>query len=188
MLEQDEDQKIRLEYAGNGMDDGSEDQKIPDAVESGNGLRGFVALGEFLQEDGWYPARVTDRLAYRTFFSGKNGELRCYTRVRPDMEQVIFYAISPVRVPPEKRLAAAEFITRANYGLPMGNFEMDMEDGEVRFKSSLDFEGEILGPNLLRNLIYPAVQTLDLYLPGLLQLIYGEVTPLEAIAAIEEKD
>jgi hypothetical protein len=169
------------------MGEGSEDH-VPDVVEAGNGLRGFVALGEFLQEDGWYPVRVSERLAYRTFFSGKNGELRCYTRVRPEMEQVIFYAISPVRVPLEKRLVVAEFITRANYGLPMGNFEMDMEDGEVRFKGSLDFEGEILSPNLIRNLIYPVVQTLDLYLPGLLQILYGEATALDAIAAIENKD
>ena len=26
----------------------------------------------------------------------------------------------------------AEFLTRANYGLVFGNFEMDMHDGEIR--------------------------------------------------------
>ena len=41
-------------------------------------------------------------------------------------------------VPEEKRSAVAEFITRANYGLPGGNFEMDWRDGELRYKVFLD--------------------------------------------------
>ncbi len=30
-----------------------------------------------------------------------------------------------------------EFITRANYGLPSGNFEMNYDTGEVRFRTSV---------------------------------------------------
>ena len=35
------------------------------------------------------------------------------------------------------RVAAAEFEPRANFGLDIGNLELDMTDGEVRYKSSL---------------------------------------------------
>jgi hypothetical protein len=80
----------------------------------------------------------------------------------------------------------AEYITRANYGLRIGNFEMDYSDGEVRYKSSLDFEGEPLTPKLIKNAMYPAVHTMDLYLPGLLGVMYGNKTPAEAIREIEE--
>jgi hypothetical protein len=31
-----------------------------------------------------------------------------------------------------ERAPPAEFITRANYGLIIGNFELDFEDGEIR--------------------------------------------------------
>jgi len=37
-----------------------------------------------------------------------------------------------------------EFLTRANYGLNIGNFEMDFQDGEIRFKTAIDVEEVIL--------------------------------------------
>jgi hypothetical protein len=55
----------------------------------------------------------------------------------------------------------------------------------VRYKSSLDFEGAVLTPELIRNAIYPAVQTTDRYLPGLMAVIYGGKSAAEAIAEIE---
>ena len=34
----------------------------------------------------------------------------------------------------------AEFLHRANYGLKDGNFEMDYRDGEIRYKSFVNFK------------------------------------------------
>jgi hypothetical protein len=150
-----------------------------------NGLRAFETLGRFLEEDGWHPQEIEDKYTYRAYFHGKNGELRCYAQIRVDLEQFIFYAVVTVNVPEEVRPAVAEFITRANYGLRLGNFEMDYADGEVRFKCSLDFEGEALTHNLIRRAIYPAVQTMDKYLPGLMKVAFGARTPVEAIQEIE---
>ena len=89
-------------------------------------------------------------------------------RFAVDLSQFLFYVIAPVKAPEEVRAAVAEYITRANYGLRIGNFEMDYTDGEVRYKSSLDFEGGGTYGTLIKNTIYPAVQTMDFYLPGLL--------------------
>ncbi|MEX1021439.1 MAG: YbjN domain-containing protein [Litorilinea sp.] len=150
-----------------------------------NGLRGFEAVGQFLEADGWHPQRIEDNYVYRVYFAGQNGELACFAQLRVDLEQLLFYVVMPVRTPAERRAPMAEFITRANYGLRIGNFEMDFEDGEVRYKSSVDFEGETLSNNLMRGVIYPAVQTMDRYLPGLLSVIYGGKTPAEAVAEIE---
>ena len=44
-----------------------------------------------------------------------------------------FYIYASYPEPADKCLAAmAEFITRANFGLKLGNFELDYESGEVR--------------------------------------------------------
>lgn len=153
--------------------------------EHANGLRAYAALGRYLSADGWFPQPVEDTYSYRMFYSGESGELRCYAIVRVDLEQFLFYAVAGVRVPEERRLAAAEFIIRANYGMRIGNFEMDFRDGEVRYKSSLDFEGELLSDNLIRNAIYPAVQIMDEYLPGLMKVAFGGKSPEEAIREIE---
>lgn len=153
--------------------------------ENPNGMQAFELLANFLAEDEWYPRRVDGKYAYSMSYSGKNGDLRCYAVVRVDLEEFLFYAVAPVKVPETVRPAMAEFLTRANFGLRIGNFEMDYGDGEVRYKSSLDFEGQILSPQLLRNAIYPAVHTLDRYLPGLLRVSFGGATPHEAIEEVE---
>jgi hypothetical protein len=94
------------------------------------------------------------------------------------------YAVAPVQVEEALRPAVAEFVARANYGLWIGNFEMDWSDGEVRYKSSLDFEGVALTSELIRNTISPAVQMMVCYLPGLLSVIGGQ-SPAEALAQVD---
>jgi hypothetical protein len=150
-----------------------------------NGLKAFETLSQFLDKDGWYPQRLDEKYIFRMGFNGKNGQLTCFAQIRVDLEQLIIYAVAPVKVPEETRVAIAEYITRANYGLRIGNLEMDFNDGEIRYKSSLDFEGETLTPQFIKMAIYPAVQTLDHYLPGLMTVIYGGKSPEEAVAEVE---
>lgn len=150
-----------------------------------NGLAAFDLLNNFLNEDDWYPHRIEGKYAFNMSYSGKNGDLRCLAIIRVDLEEFIFYAVAPIKVPETVRVAVAEYLTRANYGLRIGNFEMDYSDGEVRYKSSLDFEGQALTSGLIRNAIYPAVHTMDRYLAGLLRVSFGGATPLEAIEEIE---
>lgn len=161
---------------------------MSESESSENGLQAFETLGQFLTEDDWYPQQIEDKTIYRMGFSGKNGQLTCFAQIRVDLEQFLFYAVAPVKVPEEFRVAAAEYVTRANYGLRIGNMELDFRDGEVRYKSSLDFEGQALTPQLIKLAIYPAVQTMDRYLPGLMAVIYGGKTPAEAVAEIEKSE
>lgn len=153
--------------------------------ESMNGWQAFATLGQFLKDDNWYPQQLDEKTIYRVFFAGDNGELRCYAQIRIDLEQFIFYVIAPIKTPEEARNTVGEYINHANYGLRIGNFEIDYSDGEVRYKSSLDFEHATLTSALIKNAIYPAVHTMDRYLPGMLSVIYGNKTPQEAINDIE---
>ena len=153
--------------------------------EQERGAHAFQTLTRFLEDDGWYPQPLENKMVQRVYFAGDNGELRCYAQIRSDLEQFLFYVIAPVKAPDAVKAHVAEYITRANYGLRIGNFEMDYGDGEIRYKSSLDFEGETLTPQLIKNIMYPAVHTMDFYLPGLLNVMYGSKTPTEAIHDIE---
>lgn len=150
-----------------------------------NGVRAFITLGEFLQEDEWHPTQLEGKYIYRMVFAGRNGRTICYAQIRDDYEQFMFYVMCPIKVPEAMRPAIAEFITRANYGLRIGNFEMDHSDGEVRYKSSLDFKGTLLNSPLIENTIYAAVQTMDRYLPGIMRVVYGGLDPEAAIEEIE---
>jgi hypothetical protein len=164
-----------------------EDHVPEEELEQINGWRAFATLSEFLRDDGWHPQQLEDKTIFRVYFSGNNGDLRCYAQIRIDLEQFLFYVIAPIKAPEAMRHDVAEYITRANFGLRIGNFELDYSDGEVRYKSSLDFEAVELTPDLIKNAIYPAVQTMDFYLPGLLSVMYGNKTPEVAIAEIEDR-
>ena len=66
---------------------------------------------------------------------------------------LLAYALVPLRVPEASRPAIAEAITRANYGLLLGNFEMDFGDGELRFKVTLDLAGVALTTPMIADVL-----------------------------------
>ncbi len=83
------------------------------------------------------------------------------------------------------RPVAAELFTRANYGLPLGNFELDMDDGEIRFKTSLDYSGTTLELPIIASLVETAVGSLATYHTALVRTLYDGVPPKNAIADSE---
>jgi hypothetical protein len=152
--------------------------------EDGNGLQAFVTLGRFLEAEGWHPRQLEDTPIYQMSFAGEHGPITCYVQVRVEEEILLCYAVAPVQVEEALRPAVAEFVARANYGLWIGNFEMDWDDGEVRYKSSLDFEGVALTSELIRNTISPAVQMMVCYLPGLVGVMDGK-PPAQALSEVD---
>lgn len=146
----------------------------------------FEAIVEFFTKDEWPFSQVEGQTALRTAFKGDNGSWNCYARAVEEHQLFLFYSVCPAYVPEDKRLAMAEFLTRANYGLNLGNFELDFADGEVRYKTSVDVEGDELSLALVTRLVYANVLTMDTYLPGIMSVIYANVNPVEAIARIEE--
>jgi hypothetical protein len=118
-------------------------------------------------------------------FQGENGNWLCYVEAREEFEQFAFYSVCPANAPEGRRQAAAEFLTRVNYGLVIGNFEMDLDDGEIRYKTSLDVGDTELNVPLVKNAVYMNVLMMDRYLPGIMAIIYGGVAPAEALAQVE---
>lgn len=145
----------------------------------------FDGMLEFFREDDWRYSQIKDEPVLGMGFSGKNGTWNCFARAREEQEQLVFYSVCSVNAPENKRAAVAEYLTLANYGLIIGNFELDFRDGEIRYKTSIDVEDAELTQALIRNLVYTNVATMDRYLPGLLKVIYGGADPDEAIAELE---
>lgn len=151
-----------------------------------NGLKAANNLREFLEEEGWYPEEI-DESTFHCRFKGHFAEFSVYARIRPELELLLCYSSSPLDdLSREQAVVGAELLTRANYGMRVGNFEFDYDDGEVRFKSSLDFQGVVLEPKLIKNTLYPCAYTMDRYLPALYAVIYDHKSALDALAMIEK--
>jgi hypothetical protein len=134
--------------------------------------------------DTW-DVQVSDFFVLQTWFSGDHGQFNCYVQERNEFRQLLVYSIFPVRVPDDKLSLAAEYITRANYALLSGNFELDYRSGRVRFKTSLDVYGETLTTGMVKQLIHANVYVMDRYLPGLMRVLFGDLPPHAAVAEIE---
>lgn len=148
----------------------------------------FNALIEFFEEDGWEFQWIPDTSILSMGFSGQNGKWLCYAQAREIEEQLVFYSVLSVNVQADKRHKVAEFITRVNYGMVIGNFELDFEDGEVRYKTSIDLEGSEPGAAIIRQLVYANLVITDRYLPGIMRVIYSDETAIDVLDSIELED
>ena len=148
----------------------------------------FNLLVEFFEEDQWDFQWVSGMAVLNMGFSGKNGKWMCYAQAREPEQQVVFYSVLPVNVPENRRQNVAEFITRANYGMVIGNFEMDYDDGEIRFKTSMDVEGFELLPPMIRQLVYANLVITDRYLPGIMRVMYSDDPAARVLEEIEADD
>jgi hypothetical protein len=88
-------------------------------------------------------------------------------------------------VPEGCRPAIAEAVARANYGLRLGKFELDVDDGELRFQMAQVLAGESVGEEIIDRMISTAINMLDMYLPAFLSVIYANELPKDAIRRVE---
>jgi hypothetical protein len=144
-------------------------------------------IQSFFKDEEWAYDQVDDS-TLRLIFQADQGEWDCWVEWHEEEQQVVFYSLYPLAIPAERRVAMMEFMTRANYGLRIGNFELDLEDGELRYKTSLDVEGDRLTSALLNQLVYTNVLTLNTYFPGITAVLQDTLSPVAAIAQIEETD
>jgi hypothetical protein len=145
----------------------------------------FTTVTNFFEKEDWSSAKIPEHTAIRLVFRGKNGQWNCYAKVNEDQRIFVFYSVCPLAAPESKRTAIAEFIARANYGMLIGNFELDFTDGEIRYKTSIDVQGDFLSFELIKQLVYANVTMMDEYLPGIMSVIHSDVLPEDAIAQIE---
>ncbi|HJZ94777.1 MAG TPA: YbjN domain-containing protein [Gemmataceae bacterium] len=145
----------------------------------------FSALIDYMEDEDWKYEILEGETIIRFHFKGSAGRLLCYGEVDEEKCWLIFYSYMPVNAPPDKMAAVAEFITRANRGMRIGNFELDFDDGELRYKTSIDVEGGELTAKMIDNLLRANLSTINRYFSGLMELIYGEKPAADLVKRIE---
>lgn len=95
-----------------------------------------------------------------------------------------FYAICPLRADKQHLPAITEFITRANYGLGLGCFELNHDD-EIRFLISLNCNETTPSQAILNDSFYLPANIFEHYGDGLASVLFGFESAHEAIERIE---
>jgi hypothetical protein len=147
-----------------------------------------IAVKKMLEKEGIEPSSSGDPPALGFSVQGDAGEWACFVRIDEEREVIAFYSLCPLTAEPKHRAAVHEFLTRANWGLALGNFELDLDDGEIRVKTSMDLEGTkptaAVLTALLKKLLYSNVAVMDLFLPGIALVLSGKGVA-EAMAVLD---
>jgi hypothetical protein len=142
------------------------------------------AARAFFEQDGWPILQADDPTDDRPVLvstcQGRHGRWDVAVVADDSTARLVVYSLLPNPAPPPRRPEVAEFLTRANHRLVLGNFELDLGDGEIRFKTSIDVAGDRISTALVRNLVHANVATTDAYLAGLRAVAVGEASAEQA--------
>ena len=98
----------------------------------------------------------------------------------------VTYAVLSNNVSKEHMSNVAEYLHRANFGLLYGNFELDYNDGEIRYKVSTDCEdaNAITKKQIDRSILLPCIM-FEKYGNGIIRLMLDIGNPEELIREAE---
>ncbi len=132
------------------------------------------AVRDYLDADDWH----YDYDAEHAFIRG-GVALRCKLKnarliIQFRKKDYNVYMISPVNADPENIGEVLRYSALANYGLANGNFEVDVRDGEIRYKSYVNCDAyETLPTEIIRNSINVCWAMMERYGSGFAALAMG---------------
>jgi len=140
---------------------------------------------EYLNSQGWHYDVDDDKDIIRFGMNIDSKLKNCRVAIMVGEKEIQSYAICPLRATKDVYGDVVEFITRANYGLKLGNFEFDYSDGEVRYHTCLACNTIV--PNLaeVERCIDIGFFMLQRYGDGLAKNLMGYGNPEADIKAIE---
>ena len=143
------------------------------------------AVINFLQKDKWN-FEENDNCIRLEYISEKTA-YDCFLDIYGS-DTLIIYTYTCIKIPIEKRLYISEYITRANFGLIFGNFEMSFSNGMIRYRTSIGLLNADLSYETIGQLLWENLHTIDKYFPGIMMVLYGNISPENAINQIEDID
>ena len=145
----------------------------------------FNRVIEYLDSQKWKYNIRGDR-EFIEFNMGLKGKINsCRMVVLVSEKEVQSIAFAPLKASQDAFANTIEFITRANYGLKVGKFEFDYEDGEVSYQSSLSCIQSVPDIKDVERVVDMPFLMLERYGNGLVKNLMGFGNPKEDIREVE---
>jgi len=132
------------------------------------------AVRDFLDGDDWHYEFDAERSLVKMGINLKSKikSGRIYVDIREHFYMV--YLCAPISGDKDNLGELNKYLAMANYGLYNGNFELDMSDGEIRYKTYVNCDGlESLSTDVIRDSIYTGCLMMDRYGDGIAALALG---------------
>ncbi len=144
------------------------------AIKDGSILEEII---DFFELEEWGFVKVTDQPLLRLSYRGENGQWTCFALGNEKLREFVFYSVFPLIIPDDKRMGVAELITKINYGISIGNFELDFNTGTLNYKTSINVQNDYLTYDLIQPLVYKNIAMMEQYLPTILAIIDQDLSP-----------
>jgi hypothetical protein len=118
--------------------------------------------------------------------AGDKGNWNCVAFLDEVAHQFRFFSVLPEAIPPQRRPHVLEFISRVNCRLILGNYEMELETGLLRYRTSVDYTLNELNDALIHSLVAPNVATFNDYLPGIQRTLQSDEMPKDILENIAQ--
>ena len=143
---------------------------------------------EYFESQKWhYEVRQNDDTRFIAAFGinlkGRLSSCRVLTIV--DERDIQCLTVCPIKATEDVRPQVAEYLTRANYGMKIGKFEMDMNDGEVRYQAILPCSEGVPSIKDVERIIDMGFLMFQRFGDGLIKNLMGFGNPAEDIKAVQ---
>ena len=109
------------------------------------------------------------------------------TKIFLFVEDTYFIALATTPLIVSKNINSIyEYIARINYGLLNGNFEINPENGEIRYKVYVNFDDKIPPKTAIVDSLVVPVSMMEKYIDGALSVMTGAVKPETAVVTANQ--
>ncbi|NEO87002.1 MAG: YbjN domain-containing protein [Spirulina sp. SIO3F2] len=137
------------------------------------------------EAEGWAYERIDGQPMLRSLLESEVGQWLCLVEAQATRQQLCVYSIGRGVVPTDQRQDILQFFNTINYSAELlGRFELDLQDGEFRYRTGIDTRFISPNPAHLKVLLQDNMMIMERYLPSITQVILGELTLGAAIATI----
>lgn len=121
-----------------------------------------------------------------TFFLGFGGQHGTFQTILdlPNTDSMTFFSIYGSNIPEDKRIEILILINLINNDRFLGNFEMNPESGELRYKTCLSLKNIELSDHILDEIIITNITTMDKFIPAIKDVLFNNISPEAAYAPI----
>lgn len=128
-----------------------------------NAKQVYQLVVNHLEERNFHFDRHDDDLVITMTVRGDDLPQPTVIRVIEELQVLQVLSPLPVRMPEEKRADAAVAVAVANYGMVNGSFDLDMADGEIRFRATQSFRECELTDETIKYILGITFVTTDKY-------------------------
>lgn len=126
-------------------------------------------IEQFLDNKKWKYTKLKDSNVFLFGITGKNGQFQCVIDLGENEQELALYSICGDKAKTENYDKVLNTLNEINYSLLFGNFELDKNDGEIRYRTTMFLNGLELNENFVEEFVLTHIRTMD---EQLLNLIF----------------